>query len=182
MPQKKNPDVAELIRGKSGKVFGNLMGLLTMLKGLPLAYNKDMQEDKQYMFETVEVIKDSLEIFSEMIYTAHFNEEKMKAACEKGYLNATDIADYLVNKGLEFRKSHEVVGSIVKYLETHGMTFKELSLASYKAFSELFDEDIYDVLKLDNAIAMKKSKGSTSLNSIKEMITIGNQWLEEVKK
>lgn len=173
MPQKKNPDVAELARGKSGQVFANLIGLLTVMKGLPLAYNKDMQDDKLYIFSSVETTKETLEVFTAMLGATKFNSDKMKTAVKKGFLNATDMADYLVKKGVPFREAHEIVGSMVLYCEKNDKTLEELSLEDYTLFSDKFDESIYQTLDFENCIEAKKSLGSTSKASVEKMIKDG---------
>ncbi len=170
MPQKKNPDMAELIRGKTGRVYGSLITLLTIMKGLPLAYNKDMQEDKEPVFDAVDTIKNSLNIFKEMIETATFNKENMMAATKKGFMNATDAADYLVGKGVPFRDCHEIIGKLVLYSIDKGCALEDLSLEDFKKFSHVFEEDIYNKISLESCIANKKSKGSTSFASVEEQI------------
>jgi len=180
MPQKKNPDVAELIRGKSGEVFSNLFGLMTTMKGLPLAYNKDMQEDKKYLFGTVKVTIETLEIFDAMIKSMSFNKDVMKKACMNGFLQATDIADYLVHKGLEFREAHKVVGTMVSDLESKNLIFQDLSLEAFKKYSLLFDEDIFEYLKFEHSVNMKKSDGSTSEKSVRKMIEDGKKFINQL--
>ncbi len=181
MPQKKNPDVAELIRGKSGEVFSNLFGLFTTMKGLPLAYNKDMQEDKKYLFGTSKVVLDTLEIFNQMILTIEFNKDIMKKACLKGFLQATDIADYLVKGGLEFREAHKIIGEMVSDLEKKKMIFQDLSITDFKKYSEIFNEDIIESLKIENSVSMKKSYGSTSYESVKKMIVNSKEFTKLIK-
>lgn len=180
MPQKKNPDVAELIRGHSGKVFGNLQGMLTMMKGLPLAYNKDMQDDKKYLFESMNIISSSLIIFNQMIQTMTFNKEAMEEACAEGYLQATDLADYLVEKGLEFRESHKVVGNLVQELIEKNKKFTDLDLAAYKKVSPLFEKDVFKLFDFEYSTDLKQSEGSTSFDSVEKMIEINEKWLNEV--
>jgi len=170
MPQKKNPDVAELIRGKSGEVISNLFGLFTTMKGLPLAYNKDMQEDKKYLFGTTKVALDSLEIFNNLIKSTKVNKEVMKSACLNGYLQATDIADYLVKGGMEFREAHKVIGNMVSNLEKENKIFQDMTIEEFQKYSEIFKEDIIEYLKLKNSVNMKKSYGSTSFDSVIKMI------------
>lgn len=181
MPQKKNPDVAELIRGKSGEVISSLFGLFTTMKGLPLAYNKDMQEDKKYLFRTSKVVLDTLEIFNQMILTIEFNKEIMKRACLKGFLQATDIADYLVKGGLEFREAHRIVGEMVFDLDKKKMIFQDLSINDFKKYSKIFNEDIIELLKIENSVSMKKSYGSTSYESVKKMIINSKEFTELLK-
>lgn len=158
MPQKKNPDMAELIRGKTGRVYGNLMALLTVMKGLPLAYNKDMQEDKEPVFDSVDTLKDSLEIFTEMLSTIEFKKENMEIAARKGFMNATDAADYLVKKGVPFRDCHEIIGSMVLGCLECGKAIEELELEELKNYSDLFDGDIYEAIELNTLIQARKKK------------------------
>lgn len=170
MPQKKNPDMAELIRGKTGRVYGDLMTLLTIMKGLPLAYNKDMQEDKLPVFDAGDTLKQSLQIFTEMLATLTIKEDNMAAAAKTGFLNATDAADYLVSKGLPFRDCHEVIGKLVLYCIGEGKAIEDLSLTELQGFSPLFGNDIYDKLTLVSCINNKRSSGSTSFDSVKKQI------------
>ena len=170
MPQKKNPDMAELIRGKSGRIYGDLMALLTVCKGLPLAYNKDLQEDKEPVFDAVDTLKASLGIFTEMISTMEVKKEKMAEAAKYGYMNATDAADYLVGKGIPFRDCHEIIGKMVLYAINKGVALDDLTLDEFKTFSPAFDEDIYDAISIENCIKAKKSEGSTSLESVKRQL------------
>jgi argininosuccinate lyase len=171
MPQKKNPDMAELIRGKTGRVYGDLMALLTIMKGLPLAYNKDMQEDKRPVFDAVDTIKSSLEIFTQMITSMKINADVMEQAAKYGFMNATDAADYLVSKGLPFRDCHEIIGKIVLYCIERNKSIEELSLKELKSFSEKFEADIYEKIDIRACINAKKSKGSTSFESVKQMLS-----------
>jgi len=177
MPQKKNPDAAELIRGKTGTVYGRLMGLLTVMKGLPLAYNKDMQEDKVPVFETVKDVTLSLDIFTKMMQTIVFNSAKMMDATKRGFLNATDAADYLVGKGMPFRTAHEVIGKMVLYCDSHKMTLNDMSLDLLKDFSDLFDQDIFERIEIESCVEAKKSFGSTSKSQVLMMIDKTNEWL-----
>jgi argininosuccinate lyase len=158
MPQKKNPDMAELIRGKTGRVYGDLMALLTVMKGLPLSYNKDMQEDKEPVFDAGDTLKDSLEIFTQMLATMEFKKENMEMAARKGFMNATDAADYLVKKGVPFRDCHEIIGSMVLGCLECGKAIEELELDELRAYSPLFDSDIYDALELKTLIKARKQK------------------------
>ena len=171
MPQKKNPDMAELIRGKSGRVYGDLMALLTVCKGLPLAYNKDLQEDKEPVFDAVDTLKNSLGIFTEMISTMTVRKEKMAEAAKYGYMNATDAADYLVGKGIPFRDCHEIIGNMVLYAINKGTALDDLTMEEFKSFSDAFDEDIYDAISIVNCIRAKKSEGSTSFESVKKQLS-----------
>lgn len=170
MPQKKNPDIAELVRGKTGRVYGNLITLLTMLKGIPLAYNKDMQEDKQAIFDSVDTIKDCLKIFAPMLDTLTVNKDNMKKAAAKGFINATDLADYLVKKGMAFRTAYKISGTLVALCIDKNTTLEELPLDEYKKFSDLFDEDLYDAIDLKNATFRRTSEGASSISSTTKQI------------
>ena len=152
MPQKKNPDGAELIRGKTGRVYGNLMGLLTVMKGLPLAYNKDMQEDKEGFFDSVKQLKMCIQVMEKMIATLKVNKEQMKSCVKSGFLNATEVADYLVKKGIPFRNAHSIVGAIVIYCEDNKKSIEELSLNELSQFADVFDEGIYDFIDYDKIL------------------------------
>lgn len=167
MPQKKNPDVPELLRGKTGRVYGNLIGLLTVLKGLPLAYNKDMQEDKEGVFDTVDTLDGALRLLAPMLKTMHVNKDRMYEAVEKDYSNATDIADYLAKKGLPFRDAHEVIGKTVLYAIQHKKFLLDLTLEEYKEFSDLFEEDIFEVLNYENVVNARNSIGGTGRKQVK---------------
>lgn len=177
MPQKKNPDAAELVRGKTGRVYGNLMGLLTVMKGLPLAYNKDMQEDKEGVFDTSETIILCLEVFNALLNETTFNVDQMRNAAVEGFLNATDFADYLVQKGLPFRESHEVTGKLVAYCVTHQTVIEKLPLSVLKQFCSSVETDVYDVLELESVIENKKTYGSTSKASVLHHIQLGEQYV-----
>ena len=159
MPQKKNPDIAELVRGKTGRVYGHLQALLVTVKGLPLTYNKDLQEDKEGLFDAIDTIKFSLAVYSDMIATMKVNVDKMEQAVSKDFSNATDLADYLVRKGLPFRQAHEVVGKCVAYAIKAGKFLPEITLAEYKEFSDLFEADLLDTLKPENCVAARTSYG-----------------------
>ncbi|MCM3587876.1 argininosuccinate lyase [Mesobacillus maritimus] len=178
MPQKKNPDMAELIRGKTGRVYGGLMSLLTILKGLPLAYNKDMQEDKEGMFDTVKTVKGSLKIFAGMIETMKVNEENMKTSVTNDFSNATELADYLAAKGMPFREAHEVVGKLVLHCIQKGCYLADLPLKELQEASSLFDEDIYEALNPYNAVARRNSAGGTGFVEVSAQIHKGKQILE----
>jgi argininosuccinate lyase len=162
MPQKKNPDVPELVRGKTGRVYGNLVGLLTVLKSLPLAYNKDMQEDKEGMFDTVKTLQGALQLFASMIETMKVRKEKMRRAVDQDFSNATDIADFLVNKGLPFRQAHEVIGKTVLYCIQQNKFLLDLTLEEFKQFSSLFDDRIYDVLQPEAVVNARNVYGGTA--------------------
>ncbi len=166
MPQKKNADMAELIRGKTGRVYGNLMGILTVLKGLPLAYNKDMQEDKEGLFDSVDTVKMCLQVMAPMIGTMSINRENMRSAAAKGFINATDLADYMVRKGMPFRTAYKIVGQIVAECTDKGLVLETLPLESYRAHSELFDEDLFDAISLETCVSQRTSPGSVSAPSL----------------
>ncbi len=170
MPQKKNPDVAELVRGKTGRVYGSLVSILTVLKGLPLAYNKDMQEDKEGIFDSVETVKICLEISAEMLAVTTFNKENMYKAASRGFINATDVADFLVTKGLEFRNAYKITGKIVRDCINKGKTLEELSMDEYREYSPLFDEGIYESIDLIKCVRDRTSYGAAGFDSVKAQI------------
>ena len=170
MPQKKNPDMAELVRGKTGRVYGDLMALLTTLKGLPLAYNKDMQEDKESVFDAVDTVKMCLQVFAPMIDTLKANTANMKLAAQKGFINATDLADYLVKKGLPFRSAYKISGSLVAYCIQNNTVLEELPLETYKGYSDLFDTDLYEAIDLMVCVEKRISEGGTSVASVEKQI------------
>jgi argininosuccinate lyase len=182
MPQKKNPDAAELVRGKTGRVYGNLMGLLTVMKSLPLAYNKDMQEDKEGVFDSIETVEMCLDVTTEMLKVTAFLKDNMRAAVNKGFLNATDMADYLVHKGVPFRTSHEVVGKLVKVCVDMDTTLEALPLETLKTFDSHFDEKVYEWIDIEHVIEQKKSSGSTAKASVLASIKNGYAFLEETAK
>lgn len=170
MPQKKNPDMAELIRGKTGRVYGSLIGLLTILKGLPLAYNKDMQEDKEGMFDTVKTVRGSLKIITGMVGTMKVRKDKMESSVKNDFSNATELADYLASKGLPFRQAHEIVGKLVLTCIEKGCYLGELPLTVYKDMNSLFEEDIYEVLNPYNAIDRRNSAGGTGFSQVRAQL------------
>lgn len=170
MPQKKNPDMAELVRGKTGRVYGDLMGLLTTLKGLPLAYNKDMQEDKEAIFDAVDTAKMCLKVFAPMVQTMAAKPEKMKKAAQGGFINATDLADYLVKKGLPFRSAYKISGQIVAHCIAHGQVLETLPLEVYKTYSDLFEADLYPEIDLTTCVEKRISEGGTSAASVSAQI------------
>ena len=176
MPQKKNPDMAELIRGKTGRVYGDLMSLLTVMKGLPLAYNKDMQEDKEALFDAYDTMAACLPVFTGMIQTAAWNKAKMKASAGLGFTNATDAADYLTKKGLPFRDAHEVVGKLVLMCEQNGKAIDELSLDDLQSLSPMFEDDVYDALSLKTCVDNRNVYGGPSANSVKKHIKLINKF------
>ena len=171
MPQKKNPDMAELVRGKTGRVYGDLIALLTTLKGLPLAYNKDMQEDKEAVFDACDTVTMCLQVFTGMIATLTANRENMRLAAQKGFINATDLADYLVKKGLPFRSAYKISGQLVAYCIQNNTVLEALPLENYKAYSELFDEDLYHEIDLLTCVQKRISQGGTCVASVKQQIT-----------
>ncbi len=181
MPQKKNPDVPELLRGKTGRVYGNLVSLLTVLKGLPLAYNKDMQEDKEGVFDSVETALISLKILKETLSTMKINRDKMQKASKIGHLTATDLADYLVKKGIAFREAHFITGRAVAKAEEIGIDLSELPLDELKKIDSRIDEDVLETLSLTNSMNARDSKGGTSINSTKEQLLFFEKWLEEIR-
>jgi len=170
MPQKKNPDVPELVRGKTGRVYGNLMTLLTVMKSLPLAYNKDMQEDKEPLFDTIDTVKGSLKIFADMIREMRVKAEQMRQAAAKGFSTATDVADYLVRKGVPFRDAHAVVGKAVHYCIEEGMDLGELTLAEWQLFSMKIEEDISSVITLEASVNARRIIGGTALERVRAEI------------
>ena len=170
MPQKKNPDMAELVRGKTGRVYGDLMALLTTLKGLPLAYNKDMQEDKEAVFDAVETVKMCLKVFAPMLATMTAKPENMKKAAQGGFINATDLADYLVKKGMPFRSAYKISGQIVAQCIREGLVLETLPLAEYQKYSELFTEDLYNDIDLLTCVEKRISEGGTSVSSVEAQI------------
>lgn len=177
MPQKKNPDMAELIRGKTGRVYGNLVGLLTVMKGLPLAYNKDLQEDKEGMFDTAETILSSLAIMSGMIATMKVNKEKMLGSTQKDFSNATELADYLASKGIPFRQAHEIVGKLVLQCIQNGYYLQDIPLNEYQAITPLIEEDIYEKLDAYTAVKRRHSLGGTGFDQVKSQIELAKQHL-----
>ena len=170
MPQKKNPDMAELVRGKTGRVYGDLMALLTTLKGLPLAYNKDMQEDKEAVFDACDTVKMCLKVFSGMIETLKANTANMKRAAQKGFINATDLADYLVKKGMPFRTAYKISGTLVALCIQNNTVLEELPLDTYRSYSDLFEEDLYENIDLITCVEKRISEGGTSTASVKAQI------------
>ena len=178
MPQKKNSDMAELVRGKTGRVYGDLMAMLTVLKGLPLAYNKDMQEDKECVFDALDTVKACLGIFAPMIDTMKPNKDNMYRAAGRGYINATDLADYLVGKGLPFRTAYKTVGEIVAYGIKHDKTLEEITLGEYKNFSELFGEDLYEAISLAACVRRRTSEGGTGAASVEKQIRFVEEFVK----
>ncbi|MFY7752505.1 MAG: argininosuccinate lyase, partial [Exiguobacterium acetylicum] len=177
MPQKKNPDFAELIRGKTGRVYGNLMGFLTTMKALPLAYNKDMQEDKEGVFDTADTVLQSVQIFTGMIESATFKTEALKKATMQDFSNATELADYLVTKGIPFREAHEIVGKAVLYCVQNGCFLKDLNLETYQTFHPDITEDVYPLLDPVQAVARRTSYGGTGFAAVSEQLELAKQHL-----
>jgi argininosuccinate lyase len=170
MPQKKNPDVAELVRGKTGRVYGHLVSLLTVLKGLPMTYNRDLQEDKEPLFDTVDTVKGCVKTLASMIRHLQFNRLRMREEAAKGFSTATDLAEYLVMKGVPFRESHGIVGRLVAYSIRNGKTLHELTLGEYRKFYQGFDEDIFACLKVENAVNAKNSLGGTAEKIVRKRL------------
>lgn len=175
MPQKKNPDSMELVRGKSGRVFGNTMSLLTMMKGLPLAYNKDMQEDKEAVFDTVETVKASLIVTTTVLRNLRLNDENALHAASRGYMNATELADYLARKGMPFRDSHATVGRVVLHAIERGIELQDLELDEMRSFSALIDDDVYDALSIEQTLASKSQAGGTSRERVSEALAVARK-------
>lgn len=181
MPQKKNPDIAELIRGKSGRVYGSLISLLTTMKGLPLAYNKDMQEDKEMSFDAIDTVKSLIKLMSGMLSSMKFNHEKMAKSARGGFTNATDAADYLVKKNVPFRDAHEIVGRLVLYGIESNKTLDDFTLEEFQNISEVFDNDIYDAISLKTCVEKRNTKGAPGLKAINDEIEASRKLLECLK-
>ena len=179
MPQKKNPDMAELVRGKTGRVYGDLMALLTTLKGLPLAYNKDMQEDKEAIFDAVDTVKKCIKVFTPMIATMKVLPDNMRKAAGKGFINATDLADYLVKKGMPFRTAYKKVGEIVAYCIDNGLILETVPLEKYKEFDPTFDEDLYNEISLDTCVKKRISAGGTGPDSVEAQLKYITEFLND---
>ncbi len=179
MPQKKNPDVAELMRGKSARTFGNLISLLTLLKGLPLAYNRDMQEDKPPFMDTHKQVSLSLKLMARFMDSVVFNSSQMQKSLKRGFLNATELADYLVSKGIPFREAHHITGEVVRYAEERGLSLEGLELDELRRFSEAISEDVYEVLDLKRAVERRSSPGGTSPQCVLAQIRSLEEWLEK---
>jgi len=178
MPQKKNPDVPELVRGKTGRAYGNLTALLTLMKGQPLAYNKDNQEDKEPLFDTVDTLRGSLRVFADMLSSMQINRPAMESAARSGFSTATDLADYLVRKGLAFRDAHEVVGKAVHYGVTESKDLSEMSLDELKKFSEVIEEDVFTVLSLAGSVASRNHIGGTAPERVRDAINAARKQLD----
>ena len=179
MPQKKNPDIAELVRGKTGRVYGALMSLLTTMKGLPLAYNKDMQEDKELTFDAIRTVENCLELFTGMLSTMKFKKDTMERSAVKGFTNATDAADYLVNHGVPFRDAHGIVGRLVLYCIDKGISLDDMKLEEYKAISPVFEDDIYDAISMKNCVERRNTIGAPGADAMLAVIEQNKKYLQE---
>ena len=179
MPQKKNPDICELIRGKTGRVYGALMGFLTTMKGLPLAYNKDMQEDKEMYFDALNTTKGCLQLLSDMLKTTTFNKEKMKKSAIGGFTNATDAADYLVNKGVPFRDAHGIIGQLVLYAISQNKDLDELTLEEFKNISDVFEEDVYQAIDVNTCVNKRNTIGACGQEMMKKVIALNEEYLKQ---
>lgn len=179
MPQKKNPDIAELVRGKTGRVYGALMSLLTTMKGIPLAYNKDMQEDKELSFDAMDTVKGCIALFDGMLSTMKFHSERMRLSASRGFTNATDAADYLVNHGVPFRDAHGIVGQIVLYCIDRGISIDDMSLAELKAISPVFEDDIYEAVSMETCVNKRLTIGAPGKEAMEQVIRLEKNYLEE---
>ena len=179
MPQKKNPDIAELIRGKTGRVYGALTSLLTTMKGLPLAYNKDMQEDKELTFDAIDTVKGCLALFNGMIKTMHVNKETMAASSKNGFTNATDAADYLVKHGVPFRDAHGIIGQLVLICIDKGIALDDLPLEEYKKISPVFEEDVYEAISMKTCVSLRQTIAAPGHEAMQKVIDINSRYLEE---
>ena len=179
MPQKKNPDIAELVRGKTGRVYGALMSLLTTMKGIPLAYNKDMQEDKELVFDAIDTTKGCLALFTGMLRTMRFRKQRMEDSAKNGFTNATDAADYLVNHGVPFRDAHGIVGQLVLYCIAKGIALDDLSLEEYKAISPVFEEDVYEAISMKTCVEMRNTIGAPGKSAMEQAIALEEAYLKE---
>lgn len=181
MPQKKNPDIAELVRGKTGRVYGALMQMLTTMKGIPLAYNKDMQEDKELTFDAIDTVKGCLALFTGMIKTMTVNKEVMAASAKNGFTNATDAADYLVNHGVPFRDAHGIVGQLVLYCIEKNISLDDMTLEEYRKISPVFEEDIYDAISLETCVEKRETIGAPGRKAMEQVIAINEEYLKALK-
>ena len=179
MPQKKNPDIAELVRGKTGRVYGALMSLLTTMKGIPLAYNKDMQEDKELVFDAIDTTKGCLALFTGMLRTMRFRKQRMEGSAKNGFTNATDAADYLANHGVPFRDAHGIVGQLVLYCIDKNITLDDMSLEEYKAISPVFEEDIYEAISMKTCVEMRNTIGAPGKSAMEQAIALEEAYLKE---
>ncbi|MBR6898601.1 MAG: argininosuccinate lyase [Lachnospiraceae bacterium] len=181
MPQKKNPDIAELVRGKTGRVYGALTSMLVTMKGLPLAYNKDMQEDKEMFFDAVDTTKNCLKLFTDMLASTRFNKKNMYKSAAGGFTNATDAADYLVGKGVPFRDAHSIVGRLVLLCEKRGIALDELTLEEYRSISPVFDTDVYEAIKLETCVMRRNTIGAPGPEAMKITLELERKWLESTQ-
>ena len=179
MPQKKNPDIAELVRGKTGRVYGALMSILTTMKGIPLAYNKDMQEDKELTFDAIDTVKGCLALFNGMIKTMHVNKETMAASSKNGFTNATDAADYLVKHGVPFRDAHGIIGQLVLICIDKGIALDDLPLEEYKKISPVFEDDVYEAISMKTCVSLRQTIGAPGHEAMQKVIDINSRYLEE---
>ncbi|GAB6128214.1 argininosuccinate lyase [Blautia stercoris] len=179
MPQKKNPDIAELVRGKTGRVYGALMSILTTMKGIPLAYNKDMQEDKEFTFDAIDTVKGCIALFNGMISTMVFNKDNMEKSAKNGFTNATDAADYLVNNGVPFRDAHGIVGRLVLHCIDKGISLDEMSLEEYQEISSVFKEDIYEAISMKNCVEKRNTIGAPGAEVMTKVLALHKKYLEE---
>ncbi len=177
MPQKKNPDIAELVRGKTGRVYGALMSMMTTMKGIPLAYNKDMQEDKELTFDAYDTVKGCIALFHGMLKTIRFNADAMRQSAARGFTNATDAADYLVNHGVPFRDAHGIVGRLVLFCIDKGISLDQMTLEEYKAISPVFEEDIYEAISIDTCIKRRNTLGAPGPDAMKKVLEINKEWI-----
>ena len=179
MPQKKNPDIAELVRGKTGRVYAALMSMLTTMKGIPLAYNKDMQEDKELTFDAIDTVKGCLALFNGMLSTMRFKKDRMENSAKNGFTNATDAADYLVGKGVPFRDAHGIVGRLVLYCIDKGISLDDMKLEEYKAISPVFEDDIYDAISMKNCVERRNTIGAPGADAMQAVIEQNKKYLQE---
>lgn len=182
MPQKKNPDIAELVRGKTGRVYGSLISILTTMKGLPLAYNKDMQEDKELTFDAIDTVKGCISLFTGMLSTMRFRNDVMAASAKNGFTNATDAADYLVNHGVAFRDAHGIIGELVLYCIDKNCSLDDLSIDEFKKISPVFENDIYEAISLKTCVEKRNTKGAPGLIAMKEVLSSNEMYLNNLSK
>lgn len=179
MPQKKNPDIAELVRGKTGRVYGALMSMLTTMKGLPLAYNKDMQEDKELTFDAIDTAKGCIALFNGMASTMRFNRDVMEKSAKNGFTNATDAADYLVNHGVPFRDAHTIVGRVVLYCIDRNISIEDMSLEELRSISPVFEEDVYEAISLKTCVDKRLTIGAPGREAMESVLAVSRKYLEE---
>ncbi len=181
MPQKKNPDIAELIRGKTGRVYGALFSMLTTMKGIPLAYNKDMQEDKEWTFDAIDTAKSCLSLFRNMLAATTFRKDRMKESAKNGFTNATDAADYLVNKGIPFRDAHGIVGRLVLYCIDNKKSLDDMTLDEYKQISPVFEQDIYEAISMENCVRRRNTIGAPGPEAMRKVLAVNEKYLSEIE-